>query len=33
MPLEPGVPFLAKPWTIHDLVRRVREVLDTPAAT
>jgi len=32
-PLEPGVPFLAKPWTIHDLVRRVREVLDTPAAT
>jgi two-component system NtrC family sensor kinase len=29
-PLEPGVPFLAKPWTIHELVRRVREVLDAP---
>jgi two-component system NtrC family sensor kinase len=32
-PLEPGVPFLAKPWTIQELVRRVREVLDTPVAT
>ncbi len=31
MPLEPSVPFLAKPWTIRDLVRRVREVLDAPA--
>ena len=31
-PLEPGVPFLAKPWTIHELVRRVREVLDTPVS-
>jgi PAS domain S-box-containing protein len=31
-PLEPGVPFLAKPWTIHELVRRVREVLDAPLA-
>ncbi len=30
-PLEPGVPFLTKPWTIPDLVRRVREVLDAPA--
>ncbi|MGA2384405.1 MAG: PAS domain S-box protein [Gemmatimonadales bacterium] len=29
-PLEPGVPFLAKPWTIQELVRRVREVLDAP---
>jgi len=27
------VPFLAKPWTIQELVRRVREVLDTPVAT
>ncbi len=32
-PLEPDVPFLAKPWTIDDLIRRVREVLDAPAAT
>jgi len=31
-PLEPGVPFLAKPWTIQELVRRVREVLDAPAS-
>ncbi|HVO35434.1 MAG TPA: PAS domain S-box protein [Gemmatimonadales bacterium] len=29
-PLEPGVPFLAKPWTIQELVRRVREILDAP---
>jgi two-component system cell cycle sensor histidine kinase/response regulator CckA len=27
---EGGVPFLAKPWTVADLLRRVREVLDTP---
>jgi len=32
-PLDPGVPFLAKPWTIQELVRRVREILDQPAAT
>jgi PAS domain S-box-containing protein len=32
-PLEPGVPFLAKPWTIQELVRRVREVLDQPVST
>ena len=32
-PLEAGVPFLAKPWTIEELVRRVREVLDQPAFT
>ncbi len=32
-PLEPDVPFLAKPWTIQELVRRVREVLDARAAT
>ncbi len=29
--LDPGLPFLAKPWTISDLLRRVREVLDQPA--
>jgi len=28
--LDPGLPFLAKPWTIEDLLRRVREVLDQP---
>ena len=31
MPLEPDVPFLAKPWSITELVRRVREILDAPA--
>jgi two-component system cell cycle sensor histidine kinase/response regulator CckA len=29
--LDPSLPFLAKPWTITDLLRRVREVLDQPA--
>jgi PAS domain S-box-containing protein len=33
MPLEPDMPFLAKPWSITDLLRRVREVLDAPART
>jgi len=28
--LDPGLPFLAKPWTIAELLRRVREVLDQP---
>ena len=28
--LDPGLPFLAKPWTLPDLVQRVREVLDAP---
>jgi len=30
--LDPGLPFLAKPWTIVELLRRVREVLDQPAS-
>jgi len=28
--LEPGVLFVAKPWTISDLARQVRKVLDRP---
>ena len=28
--LDPHIPFLAKPWTVNDLLRKVREVLDTP---
>ena len=31
--LAPDQPFLAKPWTVTDLLTRVREVLDQPAAT
>jgi PAS domain S-box-containing protein len=31
--LERDVPFLAKPWTIDDLLRKVRDVLDQPAST
>jgi len=30
--LEIGTPFLAKPWTITELLRKVREVLDAPRA-
>ena len=29
--LEPGVLFVAKPWTIADLARQVRKALDKPA--
>ena len=29
--MEPGVPFLTKPWTIPELLRAVRTALDTPA--
>jgi CheY-like chemotaxis protein len=28
--LDPALPFLAKPWTASDLLRRVRQVLDRP---
>ncbi|MEP6780636.1 MAG: ATP-binding protein [Gemmatimonadaceae bacterium] len=30
--LDPNVPFLHKPWTMSDLLVKVREVFDTPAA-
>jgi hypothetical protein len=32
--LEPGIPFLRKPWTLSELPLKVREVLDaSPEAT
>ncbi|HVO35982.1 MAG TPA: PAS domain S-box protein [Gemmatimonadales bacterium] len=31
--LEPDLPFLAKPWMLTDLLRKVREVLDAPPRT
>ncbi len=30
--LDPGVPFVAKPWAIADLARQVRKALDLPPA-
>ena len=29
--MEPGIPFLTKPWTIPELLRAVRAALDAPA--
>ena len=29
--IEPGTPFLSKPFTIDALLRKVREVLDEPS--
>jgi PAS domain S-box-containing protein len=31
VPDQPGISMLAKPWTIADLLARVREILDAPA--
>ena len=30
MQVDPAIPFLAKPWTVNDLLRKVREALDAP---
>ena len=32
MQVDPAIPFLAKPWTVDDLLRKVREALDTPSS-
>jgi hypothetical protein len=32
MALDPSVPFLPKPWTVQDLITRVRAILDEKAA-
>jgi CheY-like chemotaxis protein len=29
-PLDPALPFLRKPWTSGDLLRRIRDLLDRP---
>lgn len=29
-PLDPDLPLLTKPWTITELLKRVRELLDAP---
>jgi CheY-like chemotaxis protein len=31
--LDPALPFLAKPWTVPDLLSKVRDVLDAPSVT
>jgi hypothetical protein len=31
MQVDPTIPFLAKPWTVEELLRKVREALDGPA--
>jgi hypothetical protein len=31
--LDPGLPLVAKPWSIDVLLRRVRDVLDGPVET
>jgi FixJ family two-component response regulator len=30
--LDPSLPFLPKPWTVTDLLRKIRDVLDAPPA-
>jgi two-component system cell cycle sensor histidine kinase/response regulator CckA len=31
--VDPAVPFIAKPWTVEELLRKVREALDAPAGS
>jgi PAS domain S-box-containing protein len=31
--LDPGLPFLSKPWSLSELAQKVREVLDTPGCS